>query len=304
MITMKKKITVVGSINTDFVVTSERWAQPGETIIGTSFQTTFGGKGGNQAIAAAKLGGEVTMIGRVGQDVFADEYLNNFREHRVKTDGVEKVDTSTGSAHITVAQQDNSIIVVPGANDYLQPEDMEEYQELLKNCDLVILQQETPADTIEYVVDYCHRHGVDTLLNPAPAREIPQAVIDQVTYLTPNETEFALMFPDQSYEEACAQYPKKLIITLGSDGAVFNNGQEHINVPAFVVKPIDTTGAGDTFNGALAVAITSGMDLEEGMAFSNLASSLSVQKFGAQGGMPTLTEMRLHPDYQDHWNLS
>lgn len=298
------KITVIGSLATDFVVSVDKRPVVGETIIGNDFKTTFGGKGANQAVAAARLGSHVAMIGKVGADLFGTEIIANLKENQISANGVEPVThLPSGSAHITLADGDNSIVVIPGANNTVDIQQLTKNQERIKTSDLVLLQQEIPSETVEAIVDFCYQHQIPTVLNPAPARSISQNVIDKVTYLTPNEHEFEELFPQLTVSEGLAKYPNKLIITVGSKGVLFNNGQEEILVPSYQVTPVDTTGAGDTFNGAFSVALTNQLSVAESIRFGNLAASLSIQKFGAQGGMPKLEELKEQPGYEKTWNF-
>lgn len=298
------KITVIGSLATDFVVSVDKRPVVGETIIGNDFKTTFGGKGANQAVAAARLGSHVAMIGKVGADSFGTEIIANLKENQISVDGVEPVThLPSGSAHITLADGDNSIVVISGANNAVDIQQLTKNQERIKTSDLVLLQQEIPSETVEAIVDFCYQHQIPTVLNPAPARSISQNVIDKVTYLTPNEHEFEELFPQLTMSEGLVKYPNKLIITVGSKGVLFNNGQEEILVPSYQVTPVDTTGAGDTFNGAFSVALTNQLSVAESIRFGNLAASLSIQKFGAQGGMPKLEELKEQPGYEKTWNF-
>lgn len=299
-----KKITVIGSISTDFVVTTQVVPAQGETLFGETFATFFGGKGANQAVAASRLGGKVSMIGAVGDDVFGQEVLRNLVENKIDTQGVKTIkEGQTGAATIIVNEGDNRILVVPGANNEVTIEDIEAQREALAASDVVIMQNETPADVIAYTIALCHELKVDTILNPAPARELSLALIEKTTYLTPNESEFELLFPQQNLETVLAQYPNKLIVTLGSRGAVFHDGTSVQQIPAFKVTPVDTTGAGDTFNGALSVALSYGLGLKEAIQFGNLASSLAVQVEGAQAGIPDLASMKGQKDYAETWNF-
>lgn len=299
-----KKITVIGSISTDFVVTTKSVPAQGETLFGETFATFFGGKGANQAVAASRLGGTVRMIGAVGDDVFGQEVLRNLTENHIDISGVKTITGGqTGAATIIVNEGDNRILVVPGANNELTIADIEEQRESLQQSDLVIMQNETPADVIEHAIELCHDMQVATILNPAPARELSLELIEKITFLTPNESEFELLFPQQGLETVLAQYPNKLIVTLGSQGAIFHDGKEIQRVPAFTVTPVDTTGAGDTFNGALGVAISQGLSLKDGIKFGNLASSLAVQVEGAQAGIPNLASMKGQVEYAETWDF-
>ncbi|WP_226659296.1 ribokinase [Pseudalkalibacillus hwajinpoensis] len=288
----KAKIAVIGSSSMDLVVTSKKRPGAGETILGESFKTIPGGKGANQAVAAARLGAEVYMIGCVGDDHYGEAILRNFQNNGVNTEYVEPVTgVESGTAHIILAEGDNSIVVVKGANDYVTPRYINQTAELIESCDLVMIQQEIPEETVEFVAELCKKVEVPLLLNPAPARVISQKVIDCSTYMTPNEHEANVLFDGQAMSHSLRTYPEKLFITEGAAGVRYFNGQEEVLVPSFKVEAVDTTGAGDTFNAAFGTAIAEGKTLTESITFGNRAASLSVTGFGAQGGMPTREEV-------------
>lgn len=286
------KLSVIGSCSMDLVVTSSKRPRAGETVLGQSFKTIPGGKGANQAVAAARLGARVSMIGCVGDDHYGEIILQNFKKNNVGINYVKPVTgMESGTAHIVLAEGDNSIVVVKGANDFVTPQFVEKALEVIRESDMVLIQQEIPEETVEYVSDICYALNVPLLLNPAPARELSQTVIEKTTYLTPNQHEAAILFSGLSLEEALQQYPNKVFITEGKNGVRYHNGKKQVIVPAYQVEPVDTTGAGDTFNAAFAVALAEGKDLEQSLFFANRAASLSVLKFGAQGGMPTRKEV-------------
>ncbi|KRE10287.1 ribokinase [Priestia megaterium] len=286
------KVTVIGSSSMDLVVTSNIRPGAGETVLGESFKTVPGGKGANQAVAAARLGADVSMIGCVGEDHYGKAILENFKSNGVSVENMKPVTGSdSGTAHIILAEGDNSIVVVKGANDYITPDYVEKAKEKIKEADIVLIQQEIPEETVEYVAQLCQELKVPLLLNPAPARPLKAEVIEQVSYITPNEHEAELLFEGKEKEEVLKQYPNKLFITEGKQGVRYFNGEKEVLVPSYQVETIDTTGAGDTFNAALAVALAEGMGFEKGIQFANRAASLSVTKFGAQGGMPTRKEV-------------
>ncbi|ASB87112.1 ribokinase [Bacillus sonorensis] len=285
-------ICVIGSSSMDLVVTSQKRPKAGETVLGDSFKTVPGGKGANQAVAAARLGAEVHMIGCVGDDHYGKAILANLKANDVLTDYVEPVtDTESGTAHIVLADGDNSIIVVKGANDHVTPEYVERALPAIERADIVMIQQEIPEDTVDYVSRLCKTLGTPLLLNPAPARPLSKATIENAAYITPNEHEASVLFQGLSREEALQRFPEKLFITEGKNGVRFHNGTEERLIPSFPVKAVDTTGAGDTFNAGLAVALSEGGDIESALRFANRAASLSVLKFGAQGGMPKRAEV-------------
>ncbi|SEI01672.1 ribokinase [Halobacillus karajensis] len=288
----KPKIAVIGSSSMDLVVTSKKRPQAGETVLGEMFETVPGGKGANQAVAAAKLGADVYMIGCVGDDPYGEQILDNFKRKGVHTDYVEPVThQKSGTAHIILAEEDNSIVVVKGANDFVTPAYVKKTQSLLAECDLVMIQQEVPEETVEEAAAICKQLGVPLLLNPAPARKVSGTIVDQVAYLTPNQHEAALLFPGVDPKEALKKYPNKLFITEGAAGVRYFDGAKEVLVPSFPVKAVDTTGAGDTFNAAFGTAMAEGHGMKESLRFANRAASLSVTGFGAQGGMPTRQEV-------------
>jgi ribokinase len=288
----KPKIAVIGSSSMDLVVTSKRRPLAGETVLGESFETVPGGKGANQAVAAARLGANVHMIGCVGDDAYGKEILDNLKANGVNTDYVKPVtQKKSGTAHIILAEGDNSIVVVKGANDFVTPDYVKEAMSLLKECDLIMIQQEVPEETVLEAARLCDEMGVPLLLNPAPAREIPDEVIEKAAYLTPNEHEAGILFRGQDLSKTLSKYPDKLFITEGAAGVRYHDGNVERLIPSFQVKVVDTTGAGDTFNAAFGTAIAEGQSMKDSLRFANRAASLSVTGFGAQGGMPTRDEV-------------
>ncbi|WP_018932308.1 ribokinase [Gracilibacillus lacisalsi] len=274
------KITVIGSINMDLVTETDIMPVQGETVRGANFQTVPGGKGANQAVAAARLGAEVTMVGRVGDDQFGDVLMDHLRKENIQVDHVDHVrDTPTGLANIILSEQDNRIIIIAGANGKVTKDYIEQIKAAILKSDYVLLQFEIPKETIVYSMELCYKHGIPVIVNPAPAMELDQATWEQATYITPNETERQQLFGNQSNE--------KLIITKGKQGVSFVEAGKEQEVAGHPVDVVDTTGAGDTFNGALAVALAEGQALTKAVTFANAAAALSVGKKGAQGGMPT-----------------
>lgn len=288
------KLAVVGSINMDVAVTADRIPHKGETLMGDSIRYIPGGKGANQAVAMARLGAEVEMFGCVGADDNGRKLLQNLEKEGVKTGNIRVLqEIPTGIAMITVGENDNTIIVVPGANGKVDREYARQIQEKLKAYDLVVFQHEIPLDTVHYLVDFCSQEGIPVVLNPAPAAAVPPEVIEKVTYLTPNEHEASLIFGREfSTEELLCRYPGKLVITQGSEGvSVCLQSKEVLRIPARPAKVVDTTGAGDTLNGAFCVKAAEGADLKTALIYANTAASLSTEKFGAQGGMPYAKEV-------------
>ncbi len=289
------KIGVVGSINMDMTVKAERIPLKGETIKGEELRYIPGGKGANQAVAMAKLGAKVEMFGCVGDDAAGISLVKNLQEMGVETKCIKTVaGTPTGLAMITVGDNDNTIVVVAGTNDDVDVAYVNEVKDSLLECEIVLLQHEIPQETVEYVIELCSENGVKVVLNPGPARPVKQEILEKVTYLTPNEHEAVILFGENiSFEDLLKKYPEKLVITQGSKGvSTCLKSGEVILVPARKANVVDTTGAGDTLNGAFTVAITEGMNMKNALVFANTAAGLSTEKFGAQGGMPSRDEVK------------
>lgn len=251
----------------------------GETIRGTDFHTTPGGKGANQAVAAARLGAEVKMIGAVGDDSFGEQLIDNLRHEKIDDSYVQITkNTSSGLANIILSEQDNRIIIVSGANQYVTPSYVEQVKDVILESDYVLIQFEIPKETIAYCLHLCDEHQIPVVVNPAPAMDLASEYWKKATYITPNETEWQQLFQQK--------WSDKLIVTKGKEGVTFMEKGTVKQVSSHQVKVADTTGAGDTFNGALAVALAEGETLDNAVQFANAASALSVQKMGAQAGMP------------------
>ena len=288
------RIAVVGSINIDQTVIADRIPHKGETLAGHGLRYIPGGKGANQAVAMARLGAETAMFGCVGDDENGRKMTENLRANGVDTRFIRVVEgVPTGIAIITVGENDNTIIVVAGANGRVDRAYVDSVKEELLGYDMVVLQHEIPLDTVHYIVELCSEKNIPVVLNPAPAAEVPAEIIQKVTWLTPNEHEAGLIFgEDKTAEEMLLQYPEKLVITQGSRGvSVGLKDGRVLNVPVRPAKVADTTGAGDTMNGAFCVRIAMGDSVEEALRYANTAASLSTEKFGAQGGMPTAEEV-------------
>ena len=297
-------IGVIGSISTDFVVTTNRVPKQGETVYGQAFETTFGGKGANQAVAAARLGGQVKMFGCVGGDQFGEETKANLAENGVDVSSVKTIEnTTTGSAHITVFEGDNAIVYVPGANQQVTVDYLKSVEADLLACTYFVIQNEIPMPSIQYLIDLADAHDIKVTYDPAPFIEIAPMYLEKVDYLLPHETEAKEMFGDVNFDELLAQYPAQLLITMGGDGVRYHDGEVAKHLPAIKGNVVDTTGAGDTFSGAFTVALSKGNGLTDAIQFALIAGSLSVQKFGAQGGMPTLDELKAHENYNNNWQV-
>jgi ribokinase len=298
---MKKKILVIGSINYDLVVFTPRHPAPGETIIGSRFQTFPGGKGANQAVAAARLGGDVQIIGNIGQDGFGEELLENLCINQVDTTCIKRVNDSSGTALITVnADGQNSIVVVPGANATLGKEDIEGLRDTIQSAAVLVVQLEIPLEVVTQAIDIAYTAGLIILLNPAPAMSLPQETLQKVTYLIPNESELALLsgLPTDDLE-GCRRAAQvllskgcnQIVLTRGDQGAFVFNQTGEIFVPSFKVPVVDTTAAGDAFIGGLAAALADGIDLQIALLRASAAGALAVTKAGAQTSLPDITEL-------------
>jgi len=296
------KIIVVGSSNTDMVIQSARIPKPGETILGGSFFMNPGGKGANQAVAAARLGGEVHFICKVGQDVFGDMARQQFIQEGIHTEFViSDSDLPSGVALINVdAQGENSITVASGANGALSMSDIEKADALFEAGDVLLIQLETPLQTVWETIQKAHKKGLKVILNPAPASEIPDEIYPYIFALTPNETETELLTGISVDSLAKAQEAASillnkglshLLITMGSQGAYYQSAETKNFIPTRQVQALDTTAAGDCFNGALAVALSQANDWEPAIQFACEAATRSVTKMGAQASMPYLTDL-------------
>lgn len=294
----RPRITVVGSLNMDFVVTTPRIPIPGETVLGSRFSTIPGGKGNNQAVACARLGADVTFIGCVGDDTFGKQLVNNLKKENILTQHIEFLPhVNTGIASITVGGGDNLIVVVPGANNSLTPNKVEEKADTIKNADIVLLQLEIPLDTVIRTVEIAEAHEVPIILNPAPSTELPESLFEKVSVFTPNEHELEEMFGNsctspRNPEQLMKEFPEKIVMTKGDKGAYFadKDGQV-VRVPSYNVDVVDTTGAGDAFNAGLAFMLSKGESLLEATKFAVAVGALSVTRLGAQSGMPTYNEV-------------
>lgn len=298
-----KKVAVIGSLNMDIVVETPRHPQVGETLLGDRVRFIPGGKGANQAVAAARLGGKVAMIGAVGEDAFGLELLSALERDGVDVAGVRRLSgTATGIASIYISEGDNSIVVVPGANEQVQPEDIDRNAEKLEQADIVLLQLEIPVETALYAARKAKELGKTVVLNPAPAQPLPEELFHCADFMTPNRTElsgYTGIAADGNTLRTAMQRLKELgtanvVTTLGAGGSAYldENGEVCL-VAGHPVPVVDTTGAGDCFNAALAVSIAQERSLREAVEYAALASALAVTKFGAQAGMPTQEEVRL-----------
>jgi ribokinase len=298
---MARKIVVVGSSNTDMILKLKRIPKPGETILGGKFITAAGGKGANQAVAAAKAGGDVTFVARVGQDMFGEQAIAGFQQHGINVEYVQKDKSPSGVALIFVADDgENSIGVGSGANGNLAPADVRKAKAAIAEASVVVMQLETPLETVQEAAELADAKGTLVILNPAPAQSLPDGLLKKISILTPNESEAELLTGIKVTDEgSCARAAgvllrkrvKTVIITLGSRGAFVATSESKELVPGFKVKPVDTTAAGDTFNGALAVALAEGLPMRDAVRLANAAAAISVTRMGAQPSAPSRKEI-------------
>ena len=289
------RIVVVGSINMDLVTLAPRFPGPGETLLGSRFFTTHGGKGANQAVAAARLGASVSMVGALGRDAFGDQLHAGLAKEGIALAHVARLDDEgSGTASITVAEGENQIIVVPAANARVTPAQVEAARDTVRHADAVLVQLEIPLDAVEATLRLGRRESVPVILNPAPAQKLPAEWLRLARYLTPNQHELATALGADArtdFRELMRRAPCPVVLTRGGEGAWYRDdahpGPAH--QAGFKVAAVDTTGAGDTFNGALAVFLHEG--LPQAVRKACAAAALSVTRLGAQGGMPRLAEL-------------
>lgn len=296
------KITIIGSSNTDMVIKSAHLPAPGETVLGGDFFMNPGGKGANQAVAAARLGGEVHFVCKVGKDVFGQTAMQQFKNEGIHTRFVTQDPMApSGIALINVdAKGENCITVASGANNSLLPSDIDAASEIFEAGDFVLIQLETPLETVVYAAAKAAKKGLKVVLNPAPAAELPTELFPHLYAITPNETEAEILtgvaVTDLLTAEKAANIllnkgVQHVIITLGAEGALYKTAYEMQHIPVAKVVAIDTTAAGDCFNGALVVCLSEGMSWPEAIAFACKAASISVTRLGAQASMPRLNEL-------------
>lgn len=292
-------ILVVGSLNTDLVVRTPRFPRPGETISGEDLQIIPGGKGANQAVAAARLGASVAMLGRVGQDNFGDFLLENLRANHVDTSLVRRADAATGTATIIVDENgQNSIVLSAGANGKVRPEDAA--AALFQDFKLLLLQLEIPLETVISAARRARENGLQVVLNPAPARSLPDELISLTDYVVPNESELSLLTGQDVNNTASAESaargllergPGAIIVTLGSRGALLVTNEAATHVKPFRVDVVDTTAAGDAFIGGFASALLQDRPLKEAVRYGSASGALATTKFGAQPSLPSSDEV-------------
>lgn len=298
-------VAVIGSINMDLVVKASRFPRPFETMVGETFHTTYGGKGANQAVTVARLGAPTSFIGCVGDDAFGDQMVEHMAREGVNIRRLRKTNTcSSGTALIIVdAEGRNEIIVIRGANDRLQPEDIKRAQKTIGSAKVVVIQLEIPLETVLHAIETAHKHDVPVILNPAPAPAEPLHPdwLRKVSILVPNEVEAEALtglnsaapdFIKKSVRALQKQGPQKVIITLGDKGCAFGDEGKIFHVPAYRVRAEDTTGAGDAFVGALAAALGHFSNFADTIRFASAVAALSVTRLGAQSSLPTRVEIQ------------
>ncbi|MEP0131808.1 MAG: ribokinase [Eudoraea sp.] len=296
------EIVVVGSSNTDMVVKTPRFPEPGETILGGDFFMFPGGKGANQAVAAARLGGKINFICCVGDDIFGQNALEGYKKEGININGalIAKGKPS-GVALITVnSEGENEIVVASGANNLLSITHLESVSNQIQGADIILTQLETPIPLIGHLASYCRENRQKLIINPAPAQELSDDILKELYLITPNETETRILTGIEVVDETSASRAcealfqkgvKNVLITMGSRGAFFMNSEVNFTAKAQKVDAIDTTAAGDVFNGALAVCLAQKMPWKESIEFANKAAAMSVTKMGAQTSAPYLNEI-------------
>ncbi len=297
-----KKIVVVGSCNTDMVIKAERLPIPGETILGGTFFMNPGGKGANQAVAAARMGGNVTLISKTGNDVFGKQSVMLYAAENIKTDYIfSDPRHPSGVALITVdANGENCIVVASGANAYLNPADIEKAISEVEGSDLVLMQLEIPIETVEYVAELANKKGIKVILNPAPARALSDKLLKNVYIIIPNKSEAEILSgikvsdidsAKQAANIISAKGVEIVVITLGSQGALIKEYSEYHFVEACKVDAIDTTAAGDTFCGSVCVGLSEGKSILDSVKMAARASAITVTRMGAQSSIPYRSEL-------------
>ena len=298
----KAKITVVGSSNTDMIIKMDKIPVPGETVLGGEFSIAAGGKGANQAVGAARAGGKVTLVACVGNDMFGRQAVDGFAADKINIDYLfTNKKTASGVALIFVDKKgENSIAVASGANYKLTPKHIARAKKAIKNAQILVMQLETQLDTVSAAAKLARKHGVKVILNPAPAQPLGDDLLGNISILTPNETETELLTGIKVHDKASAGQASEILlekgmeavlITLGARGVFMATREIRKTVPAFKVKAVDSTAAGDIFNGALAVALSEGNSLEDAVRFANAAGALSVTRLGAQPSAPRRKEI-------------
>ena len=294
----KAKVVVIGSSNTDMTIKGDRLPKPGETVLGGEFRMGPGGKGANQAVAAQRLGADVSFICKVGRDIFGDNAISGYQKEGIDCSRILRSDKASGTALILVdGNAENCIAVAPGANADLTPEDLDSVADVIRSADYLILQLEIPVESVLRAAKIAHEAGVYVILNPAPACHLPDELFGYISLITPNQTESALLSGvednlDAAVERLMQLGVKDVVVTLGSKGSLVISEGAKTLVPSLKVKAVDTTAAGDTFCGALCVALSEGCSLVDAAGFATKASALTVQKMGAQDSIPFRSDIK------------
>ncbi len=299
-----KKIVVVGSCNTDMVVKSDRLPVPGETVLGGAFMMNPGGKGANQAVAIARMGGNVTFISKTGNDLFGRQSVEMYGDENIVTDYIfSDQHLPSGVALIMVDRNgENCIVVASGANGSLSPKDIEKARNVIENADILLMQLEVPMDTVEYAAKLAHEKGIKVVLNPAPAAFLSNELLKCLYAVIPNKTEAEMLSgikvsdletAKQAADIIAAKGVDKVVITLGSKGALIKDGDVYSFIPADKVEAVDTTAAGDTFCGAFCVGISEGLSIEDAVKMATKAAGITVTREGAQAAIPYRKELEL-----------
>lgn len=297
-----KKLCVIGSLNMDLVTKVENFPKPGETIVGESFKTFPGGKGANQAVALGRLGADVFMIGKVGEDIYGTEYLDVLKNNNVNQSGINiEKGISSGVAVIQVSGKgENNIVVIPGANGKVNVKYIESKWDILEEADIFLFQLEIPMTTVTDTIKKLKDKGKTIILDPAPATKFPEEIFKYIDYITPNETEIETLVEKsidneddlkESAQILLDKGVKVVIAKLGSNGAAIIKKDEYVSIPGFKVNAIDTTAAGDSFNAGFAFALAEGKELEECVRFGNAVGAISTTALGAQEAMPSYKEV-------------
>lgn len=290
------KIVVIGSLNVDSSSITNTLPQAGETVMAQGYYTSPGGKGANQAVVAARLGANVSMIGKVGNDSNGTMMIDVLKNEGIDVRGISQSNNQTGNAQITIQKDGiNTIVVYPGANFDISKEDIDTNIEIIRDADIIIMQLEIPLNIVEYVLDLAEDLGIPTILNPAPAEKLSSDMLKKVTYLTPNETELSYLTNEKSIEKGAKALldsgVKNLVVTLGEDGCYFVNDSESHKVAAFKVEVVDTTAAGDSFNAAFGVGVLQFDNYKDILTYANAVAALTTIKKGAIDALASKEEV-------------
>jgi len=299
---MSKKIVVIGSCNTDMVVKSDRLPVPGETVLGGAFMMNLGGKGANQAVTVARMGGNVTFVAKIGNDFFGKQSIERYNEEKINTDYIfSDPFLPSGVAQIMVDMNgENCIVVASGANAALRPEDIDKVKDIIESADFLLMQLEIPMETVEYAAKMACQKGVKVILNPAPAAFLSNELLKCLYAIIPNKTEAEMLSGVKVTDWASAKHAadvigskgvETVIITLGSKGALIKEGSQYQEIPVKEIKAVDTTAAGDTFCGTICVGLSEGLKIKEAVVMASHASAITVTRPGAQASIPYRQEL-------------